>query len=150
MNRRTDQRAIWARGVLIAVMVLVAASFTRGAVAEAPPREPPRPEDEVLAATFGPPLQGELCIHSPESGPESDLVTTDSGYPDAFGYTEDDSVPFAWVDTSAGTDTGLDQYSTVAGPFPIGFPFRFYDNTYTQVWVSTYGLLGFNADIGYG
>ncbi len=33
----------------------------------------------------------------------------------------------------------------VSGPYPIGFPFRFFGNTYTQAWIGSNGWVSFSA-----
>ncbi len=76
-----------------------------------------------------------------------------AGVEDAFGYTLDDEAAFDWIDTAAFTQTqqifpdpdnpdeGVDD--VVADPVPIGFSFPFYENTYTEVYISPNGLLSF-------
>ncbi len=69
-----------------------------------------------------------------------------TGGPDEFGYTWDDSVPLNWIDASGGTDTGIDSNTDHVGPISIGFPFKFYENTYTQLYISRFGFVAFNDD----
>ncbi|MGQ9556045.1 MAG: hypothetical protein ACUVWR_18235 [Anaerolineae bacterium] len=129
----------------MALVLVLAMSSSMSVQATEPPSFPegaPWEEQPLGPARPGPAWQELAPAHE-------ELAAQDTGGPDDFGYTWDDSVPFGWVDAAGEMDTGLDQYSTVAGPFPIGFAFRFYDNVHTQFWVSRYGLLGFNADIGY-
>jgi hypothetical protein len=81
-----------------------------------------------------------------------------SGGPDLFGYQWIDSnepggPDYVWQDiTSSGTlvsswvptgsfDAKDEGY---AGPFPIGFNFKFYGNIKTQIYVSTNGLIAFS------
>jgi PKD repeat protein/uncharacterized membrane protein YgcG len=45
----------------------------------------------------------------------------------------------------AGTNTGLSGDDRSAGPFPIGFSFSYFGNSYTQFFVSTNGLIGFSS-----
>lgn len=73
--------------------------------------------------------------------PETALA---SGGPDGFGYTFN-SVPLNWIDASGGTDTGINASVFSAGPIDIGFPFKYYENTYSQLWVSRHGFLAFNG-----
>lgn len=66
---------------------------------------------------------------------------------DNFGYTWNDTLPYNWIDaTAGGTNIGWngadDAYSA---PINLGFNFKFYENTYSQVYVSTNGLLTFGA-----
>jgi hypothetical protein len=65
---------------------------------------------------------------------------------DTFGYTWDDTIAFDWIDARAGTNTGLrgDDHFLLP-PIEIGFAFPFYENTFSQVYVSTNGLLTFGA-----
>lgn len=68
-----------------------------------------------------------------------------TGGPDAFGYTYDDTVPYQWIDISGiGTNTGLDM-DDGGITVPIGFNFKYYGNTYNQVYISTNGLLKFDG-----
>lgn len=75
------------------------------------------------------------------------LSTTDqskaSGGPDDFGYTFA-TAQLSWIDASAGVNTGISAAVDSAGPFDIGFPFKYYENTYGQLWVSRHGFLAFN------
>jgi len=80
-------------------------------------------------------------------------VDRSAGGPDAFGYywidSDDPGGPaFDWIDVS-GTGrnviSGLTDDSFV-GPFEIGFGFPFYDSLYTEVYISSNGLIGFNTD----
>jgi hypothetical protein len=74
-----------------------------------------------------------------------------AGGPDAFGYMWIDSdeaggPAYVWNDISAtGTlVTGLTD-DNVVGPFPIGFSFPFYENTYTDLNISSNGYLIFGS-----
>lgn len=66
---------------------------------------------------------------------------------DNFGYTWDDTLPFSWIDaTNGGTDTGISNADDVfVGPLDLGFNFKFYENTYSQIFISTNGLLTFGS-----
>lgn len=66
------------------------------------------------------------------------------GGPDEFGYTWDDAAAFNWIDAATGTDrylVGNDLYSQIE----IGFPFKFYENTYTDLYINTNGLITFGG-----
>ena len=64
--------------------------------------------------------------------------------PDQFGYIAEDSYTYQWVDASGGTDTGISNVVTGAGPINIGFDFKFYTNTYSQLYISRNGYISFN------
>ena len=70
----------------------------------------------------------------------------DSGGPDDFGYTWNDWEPLNWIDASGGTNTGINSSTESAGPIDIGFPFKFYENIRSQLYISRYGFLTFNSD----
>jgi hypothetical protein len=68
-----------------------------------------------------------------------------TGGPDAFGYNWDDTVPYSWIDlTAIGVDTGLGGATQVVGPIALPFSFKFYENAYSQIYISKYGYVGFS------
>jgi len=80
-----------------------------------------------------------------------------SGGPDLFGYRWKDSdepggPTYDWVDIS-GVGTQIMFNSTgycvdcTSGPFPIGFPFPFYGNSFNEVHVTTEGWISFTSDL---
>ena len=72
-----------------------------------------------------------------------------TGGPDVFGYTWDDTVTFNWIDAkSSGVNSGLSGDDKFSGPVNIGFNFPFYENTYSQLYFSTNGLLTFGEGSG--
>jgi len=79
--------------------------------------------------------------------PASNVQADQSGVDD-YGYRWTDSiatgatVSFNWADISAtGTDTGISGDDTYGGPYPIGFDFEFYGNTYSELNLSANGLI---------
>lgn len=75
---------------------------------------------------------------------DSLLSPTTTGGPDAFGYTWDDAVSLAWLDVSSGTNAGLSPDVDHTGPITLNFPFKYYENTYTQLFISLYGFVSFS------
>ncbi|NQV14100.1 choice-of-anchor D domain-containing protein, partial [bacterium] len=83
----------------------------------------------------------------PRIGPD---VIRDAGGPDLFGYSWIDSDEaggpvFDWEDIS-GTGmniTGNMSDDNVSGPYPLGFDFDFYGNTYTEFFLSSNGFIRF-------
>ncbi|MCB0255628.1 MAG: hypothetical protein KDI55_18075, partial [Anaerolineae bacterium] len=67
-----------------------------------------------------------------------------TGGPDDFGYTWDDSVPLNWIDVSGGIETGINSNVDHVGPINIGFPFKYYENTRSHLFISRFGFLSFN------
>lgn len=80
---------------------------------------------------------------SVETPARKTLQPANSGGPDDFGYTFN-SVPLDWIDASGGMETGISSLVDSAGPIDIGFPFKYYENTYGDLWVSRFGFLAFN------
>jgi len=73
------------------------------------------------------------------------IAPQDTGGPDDFGYTWDDSVTFNWIDATSGIDTGLSGDDVYTDSLDIGFDFKFYENSYSRFYVSTNGLITFGA-----
>ena len=71
------------------------------------------------------------------------LAPQASGGPDDFGYTWDDSAVYNWIDTTGGTSVVL-RDDDRGGPFPIGFTFSFYGQSYTQFYLDSNGYIGFD------
>ncbi|MCX8052280.1 MAG: choice-of-anchor D domain-containing protein, partial [Armatimonadetes bacterium] len=95
------------------------------------------------------------ALFTPASTSGSGGFTTFGGGPDTGGYrwkssAEPGGPVYNWIDiSSTGTsvsDLGDDRWR---GPFPIGFPFTFYGNTYTQFYISSNGYIGFGPPYGY-
>jgi len=68
------------------------------------------------------------------------------GEADQFGYTWSDSEPYAWIDATSGQEAGFDVVDDAfIGPIDLGFDFKFYEHSYSQIYISTNGLLSFGA-----
>ena len=81
----------------------------------------------------------------PEMAPASIIPQATSG-PDDFGYTWDDSVALNWIDATSGTDAGLSGWGDYTGPIPIGFPFKYYENVYTELYITGSGYISFDDE----
>ncbi|MBU1660609.1 MAG: hypothetical protein KKD28_03965 [Chloroflexi bacterium] len=80
---------------------------------------------------------------TPVQGNEPQSVESTGG-PDDFGYTWDDSVALNWIDASGGTEAGIKSSTDHVGPINIGFPFKYYENTRTELYISRFGFVAFN------
>ncbi len=85
--------------------------------------------------------------YMPEDAP-NDIFAVDglmaTGGPDDYGYTWDDSIAFNWVDATGGTDVGFaGNVRDLSDPISLPFSFKYYGNTYSQIYISTAGYLTF-------
>jgi len=87
--------------------------------------------------------------YRPEMTPAGITPLQATGGPDEFGYTWDDSVSLSWVDATGGANTGMTGYGESTGPINIGFAFKYYENTYNQLFLTSSGTIGFvNESLG--
>jgi hypothetical protein len=119
-------------------------SITRTALIPEPPSVPSVVRSRTQQSSYELP-KGVADSRSEPASPEG------RGGPDAFGYVWIDSdepggPQFNWVDIrGVGTEiTGIGDDTNV-GPFPIGFDFPFYGNTYNQIRFCTNGFLSFTS-----
>jgi hypothetical protein len=88
--------------------------------------------------------KGEPGYTGPPVAPRAATVS------DEFGYVWDDGVAYNWKDLSTGlaviTGTVLLD-DVVVGPFNLGFYFNFYEYAYSQVYISSNGLIGFEPSM---
>jgi hypothetical protein len=83
-----------------------------------------------------------------QSGPAAQRA----GGPDVFGYTYSDSdepggPSFGWVDISGvGTLMTMTGDDSNTGPYPIGFAFPYYGNTFTTFRACTNGFISFTSN----
>jgi hypothetical protein len=75
-------------------------------------------------------------------GGKAGLLPTSSN-PDDFGYTWDDNLTYSWIDASAGADTGLTGSGGATGLIDLPFNFNYYENSYSQLYISSYGYVTF-------
>ena len=70
-----------------------------------------------------------------------------SGVPDDYGYIWNDGT-HSWIDATGGVSTGLSRGDSsgvmVSQAIDIGFSFPFYENSYSQLYISTSGAVGFD------
>ncbi|MBI2939849.1 MAG: hypothetical protein HYY04_05365 [Chloroflexi bacterium] len=138
--------------VLAALLTLLPGGIVPTA-AQGPQPPPSGQEKASPASDLGGPWDGLpdfLKAAPPGARPPLRLAgisTQSTGGPDGFGYTWDDSAPVDWIDATVGVDTGLSNSGPVTVPVSLDFSFKYYDRTYSQLWVSLHGYLGFNPDL---
>lgn len=65
---------------------------------------------------------------------------------DLFGYSLE-ATTYNWIEINNSTPVSFISNSfATAGPLPIGFTFKFYENAYTQLYVTTNGLILFERE----
>ena len=69
---------------------------------------------------------------------------TATGGPDEYGYTWDDSVPVNWIEGT--TETGLSGSGDYVGPISLGFSFNYYENSYTDLYITSSGYISFDSE----
>src|SRR5512145_3023247 len=123
--------------VLILFSLLTAPAGTaqaraQGASPECPPYKPGILQDKGFLATITPECiraYKEAERESALSAAVADVATMDTGGPDNFGYTYNNTVAYSWL--SATTNSGVTGDDQASGPVDIGFPFPFYGTTQT-------------------
>ena len=148
--------------VVVAALALLAGfPQSGGAVPQPQEPEPPVIKMQEEFCPPGEPCQAEAPYaprrHSPGGSQfmpegarqmaqaESVAAPLATGGPDDFGYTWDDSVTFNWIDATRGIDSGLSRSTSgasVSGPIDLGFAFKFYQNTYTSLYIVQPALRG--------
>ena len=146
------RRLLTAFGLVVVLSMALSGAVTVVAQPVSPPTDPaeqqvPEPQGLGDFAAGGPVQSDDGLWRMPaDATPPAEGVDVpqSTGGPDDFGYTWDDSEPLNWIDASGGINTGINASVDHAGPFDIGFPFKYYENTYGQLFVSRFGFLAFN------
>jgi len=95
-----------------------------------------------------------------ETKPDKDWIdnrrgvppTKGQGGPDAFGYKwKDSDAPggptFSWIEINALGTLVTSSDDNNSGPYPIGFPFKFYGNTFTDFRICSNGFVSFTSTV---
>lgn len=102
---------------------------------------------------LGPPIPGAVFdpltgfySSSAEASLGQSSALLDTGGPDYYGYTWNNSVTYSWISALSGTQLDIsnsDEYDQ--GPVTLPFPFAFYENIYNQIYISKAGYLTFSG-----
>ena len=125
--------------VIIVIGALSPALTSAEAQTPPPPRQPARQE---------PCLPGQPC--EDENGERFVLPTEETqaepnaiGDSDDFGYTLT-SASYSWIDATGGTNTGINSYDDITAAISLPFAFPFYENSYSQLYITGAGYITFN------
>lgn len=145
----------WVRSIAVLTLTLLLALSASAAPGIAQPPQPPEWEGcppgvrcppEVYKPGEGPPARPFPWIGGAEPpAPAAGVSLLAAGGPDDFGYTWDDAEPFSWIDATTAEDTELAGDDELTAAIDIGFDFKFYENTYSQLYISTNGLVSFGG-----
>lgn len=110
--------------------------------AQAGPADPPPPVKDGEELLFSDARPGE---------PQEPIVLL-AGAETAFGYTwrdTADGATFDWESAENGNDAGITNSNVVAGPVDIGFEFPYFENKYSQLYISRHGYVSFGGYDGF-
>lgn len=131
---------------VLVVVLLLSTSSAQLAIAQGiQPIKPPAPFSPDPQPPSGPRKGQDGIWYIPADnpalpGPINQAEVAGTGGPDEYGYTWSD-VSLAWIDASGGTNR-----TTAA--INLGFDFKYYENTYSQIYVSQFGFASFsNVDL---
>lgn len=110
----------------------------------APVQAPGMPPSQAIQTDDGLWMMPAGADERPQTTELPEMAPQASGGPDDFGYTFA-TAPLSWIDASGGSNTGISASVVSAGPIDIGFPFKYYENTYNRLWVSRHGFLAFDG-----
>ncbi len=135
---------------LCLVFILSSALGHPAAAQSAPGQTPSQPGDNEPP---GPPIPGAVFdpltgfySSSAETSLGESSVLLDTGGPDYYGYTWNNSVSYSWMSALEATEleiTNSDTFNT--GPVSLPFSFDFYENTYDKIYISRFGYLTFSG-----
>lgn len=140
--------------ILTSLLVLISITGTGPSLASSGglPPQPEKPPPEIPYILTDSDQPGAIGCPCKSLDPEVEVdklvpaAPDSTGGPDQFGYTWNDTAAFNWIDATSGVNAGLSGADDdVAGPFNIGFNFKYYENSYSQLYVTSNGLISFGA-----
>ena len=136
--------------LIFALSLILLSNLAGGGMAAAQ-----EPEPTPVVPPAGPIIEGVPgapgVYHPRLSRMEASISSAEASPGDNFGYTRLDGANYDWKDATSGTivNFGGKVDDASAGPIDIGFNFKFYENTYSEVYISTNGLLTFGSGGSY-
>ena len=134
--------------LVMIIVIMTPASFVQALSnqkeAACPPYNPEMAEDVAFLSQLSPNCRS-VYYKTSRDWKQAQLLSPQSiGGPDIFGYAWDDTIPPSWIDTTGGTNTGLSGSGGNTGAITLPFPFRYYDNEYSSVYITSSGYLSFH------
>jgi len=129
---------------ILALIILFFGAFSpaiSSAQAQTPP--PPREPERQQPCLPGQPCEdenGEQFIIPTE---ESVVAPTAIGDSDDYGYTLS-SATYSWINAADGINTSIDDTYDITAAISLPFAFPFYENSYTQLYITGAGYLTFD------
>lgn len=128
---------------VLAVIIFILGAFSpaiSSAQAQTPP--PLREQERQEPCLPGQPCEDEngeqFIIPTEETLAEPNAI----GDSDDYGYTLT-STTYSWYDATSGTNTGIDDTYDISAAITLPFAFPFYENSYTQLYITGAGFLTF-------
>ena len=137
------KQSVWFYALAVFTLLGLLINSTQVSAQNPPPVYPDGQPARNNAQEYGGPREMQDGLWY-QDGPASsvNVLPDGAGGPDEFGYTWTDQVAFNWFDASPGVNIDT---SNPYAPIGIGFPFKFYENTYTQLYVSDNGFVSFDG-----
>jgi hypothetical protein len=131
--------------LVLAFILLLTCGAQIATAKEGTPPQPPAPFSALSPAHSGPQQDQTGLWYMPENGniatgPIHQAALSATGGPDDFGYTWNDTEPLAWIDVSSGINR-------TSSSVNLGFNFKFYENTFSQIYLSQYGYATFDTNL---
>jgi hypothetical protein len=127
-------------GIIGLSIVLVVGLINTTSAAANPESNPPEEKQDFSRGRSG-------YRVLPDSISENTILTAAATGTDLFGYTLSLITPPGWINAQTGTEISFstrdDDYSA---PISIGFNFPFYENKYSEIFVSTNGMITFGDE----
>ena len=129
---------------LIAAVIIVLGALSpaiSSAQAQTPP--PPREPERQQPCLPGQPCEDENGDRFIIPTEETLAAPTAIGDSDDYGYTLS-SATYSWISAADGINTGIDETRDITAAISLPFAFPFYENSYTQLYITGAGYLTFD------
>jgi hypothetical protein len=151
VNKRIAMKASKIVSIVIIASVALSVVSTPALGQSTPPVNPPVPMPPITQGSQMQPVQVAPdkwfmpVNEAQQQTSEAMSPQAVTNNPDDFGYSWS-IVPMTWIDAVAGgTDSGLAGGIGQTGPIPLPFAFKYYENTYTSLFINVKGFVRFSS-----